>query len=154
MAVIMAVLAGALLLLVIYAIRTKNSDQNMPTPTSLPSQGEIKPINELKENTERLQLKRSNSPFAVDWLSDSEASQMPAKDLLSKAKLKSKESFIPRLINTRQEACNYLNVNFSFADFPSKAFESSGYFFFSAPLTQDFSKGFAINKETGEIATW
>lgn len=91
---------------------------------------------------------------SIHWLSDSEANRMPVKDMLAKARIKSKESFKPRPIKTRQEASDYLNVNFSFADFPSMAFESTGYFFFSAPLTQDFSRGFVINKENGEIATW
>jgi hypothetical protein len=90
----------------------------------------------------------------IHWLNDSEANRMPVKDMLSKARVKSKESFEPRPVKARQEASDYLNVNFSFADFPSRAFEATDYFFFSAPLTQDFSRGFVINKENGKIATW
>jgi len=42
---------------------------------------------------------------SIHWLSDSEAKQMPVNDLLSKAKVKSKESFEPRPVKTTEKLC-------------------------------------------------
>lgn len=127
--------------------------QNAPDLVPSPLEEEAKTAAIIQYADAKL-LTRNDSPFAIQWLSDSEANRMHVKDLLSKAKVKSKESFTPSPVRTKQEASDHLNVSISFADFPSKAFESSDYFFFSAPLTQNFNKGFAIKKETGEIFTW
>lgn len=137
--------------------QTKTPDPNhedMPTPMFSPPQEDLKPTTQRKQYANAKPSERNDLPFAIEWMSDLEASRMPTKDILFKSKVKSKESFKPSPINTRKEATNYLNVNFSFANNPSRAFESSDYFFFSAPFTQDFSSGFIITKKTGEILTW
>ena len=128
--------------------------EDLPTPQPFPLHEESKPATHLKQHADAKPPQGNELPFAIDWLSASEAVRMPTKDILSKSRVKSKESFEPRLITTRQEAVIHLNVNISFADTPSRAFESSDYFFFSAPLTQDFSAGFILNKKTGEISIW
>jgi hypothetical protein len=133
---------------------SSNSKVENFTDTGFPAdQKESKPA-EFKKYNDAKQQSGNDFLFAVQWLNDSQAKQIPVKEILSKAKSKSKESFKSTPIKTRQEASDHLNVNVSFADPPSKAFESSDHFFFSAPLTQDFRRGFVINKETGEIRTW
>jgi preprotein translocase subunit SecD len=130
-----------------------SKNDNTPQPLASPLQEESKPT-AFKQHADANPLAGTDMPFSIQWLSDSEARRIPFNDLLSKAKVQSRESIKLHPIKTRQEAANQLNVNISFANFPSKAFESSDHFFFSAPLTQDFSRGFIINKETGEISTW
>lgn len=107
-----------------------------------------------KKYTSAKPLSSEDLPRAVRWLSDAEAQQIPLSELRSKAKAISRESFRSRPIRNREEAMSYLNNSFSFTKFPSVAFENTDYFFFSAPLTHDFSSGFSIDKTTGEIATW
>lgn len=125
----------------------------LPAVVSSPVQRESKST-AFKQYADAEPLAEIESPFVIQWLNDSEASRMPVNDLLSKAKVQFRESIQLHPIKNRQEAANQLNVNVSFTDFPSKAFESADHFFFSAPLTQDFRRGFVINKKTGEISIW
>lgn len=99
-------------------------------------------------------LERNDVTFRIQWLSDVDSAKFPVKDTLSKARVKNTESFVPRQVNSRQEAYTYLVESISFAKRPKRACESLDFFFFSAPSAQDFSSGIIISKKTGEISIW
>lgn len=98
-----------------------------------------------------------NMAKQVHWLDTNDA-KVDFNEIQKKALKVTKESFQPTPIRSREDAILHLNNSVSMAQRPSVAFEDEKFYYFSGGTmvrsVTDFSTGFVVSKETGEIITW
>ncbi|MDR1010332.1 MAG: hypothetical protein LBM04_04245 [Opitutaceae bacterium] len=94
----------------------------------------------------------------IKWLSESELKAIDFTEKRNKWHVSHSELSVENQILTREQAVACLNENASFARFPNVGAEDAEYFYFSLltdrNMPDDFSSGFSVKKNNGEIAQW